>query len=155
MTEFWSFTWWFGHSHSKLCPILCRLHARLCPISFAPCPFPNQAETLGQCTHRVCRRPYLAPLQQSIALRAAHLLRQVGERVTPHSVYSRQTVLARLLLALSTDRQTAWESDSLYTIWVAVDPSWNLMALGGAFVGGNRNLRDAYQSTFHQRMANV
>ena len=44
-------------SHSKLCPILCRLRtklcpnfgcsrARLCPISFAPCPFPNLAGTL-------------------------------------------------------------------------------------------------------------
>ena len=47
----------FGHSRSKLCPILCRSltklcpnfgfsRARLCPISFAPCPFPNLAGTL-------------------------------------------------------------------------------------------------------------
>ena len=47
----------FGHSRSKLCPIMCRLRtklcpnfgrsrARLCPISFAPCPFPNLAGTL-------------------------------------------------------------------------------------------------------------
>ena len=47
----------FGHSRSKLCPIMCRSrtklypnfgcsHARLCPISFAPCPFPNLAGTL-------------------------------------------------------------------------------------------------------------
>ena len=47
----------FGHSHSKLSPIMCRSRiklcpnfgcscARLCPISFAPCPFPNLAETL-------------------------------------------------------------------------------------------------------------
>ena len=47
----------FGHSNSKLCPIMCRsrtklcpnfgcLCARLCPISFAPCPFPNLAGTL-------------------------------------------------------------------------------------------------------------
>ena len=43
-----------GRSRVKVCPILCRLrtklcpnfgcsHARLCPISFAPCPFPNLA----------------------------------------------------------------------------------------------------------------
>ena len=48
----------FSHSRSKLCPIMCRSrtklcpnfgrsHARLCPISFAPCPFPNLAGTLG------------------------------------------------------------------------------------------------------------
>ena len=48
----------FGHSCSKLCPIMCRSHtklypnfgcshARLCPISFAPCPFPNLAGTLN------------------------------------------------------------------------------------------------------------
>ena len=47
----------FGHSRSKLCPIMCRSRsklcpnfgcsrARLCPISFAPCPFPNLAGTL-------------------------------------------------------------------------------------------------------------
>ena len=47
----------FGHSHSKLCPIMCRSRtklcpdfdcsrARLCPISFAPCPFPNVAGAL-------------------------------------------------------------------------------------------------------------
>ena len=47
----------FGHSRSKLCPIMCRLRTklcpnfgrsrtRLCPISFAPCPFPNLAGTL-------------------------------------------------------------------------------------------------------------
>ena len=47
----------FGHSCSKLCPIMCRSRtklspnfgcsrARLCPISFAPCPFPNLAGTL-------------------------------------------------------------------------------------------------------------
>ena len=44
----------FGHSRSKLCPIMCRSRtklcpnfgrsrAKLCPISFAPCPFPNLA----------------------------------------------------------------------------------------------------------------
>ena len=56
VTKFCSFTGKrLGHSHSKLCPILCRLrtklcpnfghsHARLYPISFAPCPFPNQLE---------------------------------------------------------------------------------------------------------------
>ena len=50
VTKFWSFTGKrLGHSHSKLCPILCRLRpklcpnfgrsrARLCPISFAPWP---------------------------------------------------------------------------------------------------------------------
>ena len=53
-----------GHSHSKLCPILCRLRpklcpnfgrsrARLCPIYFAPCPFPqpswNSARECGVC----------------------------------------------------------------------------------------------------------
>ena len=48
----------FGHSRSKLCPIMCRLRtklcpnfgrsrARSCPIYFAPCPFPNLAGTLG------------------------------------------------------------------------------------------------------------
>ena len=47
----------FGHSRSKLCPIMCCSRtklcpnfgcscARLCPISFAPCPFPNLAGTL-------------------------------------------------------------------------------------------------------------
>ena len=47
----------FGHSRSKLYPIMCRLRtklcpnfgcsrARLCPISFAPGPFPNLAGTL-------------------------------------------------------------------------------------------------------------
>ena len=47
----------FGHSRSKLCPIMCRSRtklcpnfgcsrARLCPISFAPCPFPDLAGTL-------------------------------------------------------------------------------------------------------------
>ena len=47
----------FGHSRSKLCPIMCRLRtklcpnfgrsrARLCPIYFAPRPFPNPAGTL-------------------------------------------------------------------------------------------------------------
>ena len=47
----------FGHSRSKLCPIMCRSRtklcpnsgrprARLCPISFAPCLFPNLAGTL-------------------------------------------------------------------------------------------------------------
>ena len=59
VAEFWSFTHKsaLGHSRSKLCPILCRLHtklcpnfgrsrARLCPISFVPCPFPNLAGTL-------------------------------------------------------------------------------------------------------------
>ena len=45
-----------GHSRSKLCAIICRSctklcpnfgsRARLCPISFAPCPFPNLAGTL-------------------------------------------------------------------------------------------------------------
>ena len=48
----------FGHSRSKLCPIMCRSctklcpnfgcsRARLCPISFAPCPFPNLPGTLS------------------------------------------------------------------------------------------------------------
>ena len=48
----------FGHSRFKLCPIMCCSRtklcpnfgcsrARLCPISFAPCPFPNLAGTLG------------------------------------------------------------------------------------------------------------
>ena len=58
VTKFWSYRHKrLGHSRSKLCPILCRLHtklcpnfgrsrARLCPISFAPCPFPNPAGTL-------------------------------------------------------------------------------------------------------------
>ena len=47
----------FGHSRSKLSPIMCRSctklcpnfgrsRARLCPISFAPCPFPNLTGTL-------------------------------------------------------------------------------------------------------------
>ena len=57
VTKFLSFTGKrLGHSHSKLCPIFCRLRpklcpnfgrsrARLCPISFAPCPFPNLAGT--------------------------------------------------------------------------------------------------------------
>ena len=47
----------FGHSRSKLCPIMCRSRTKLCPnfvcsratlcrISFAPCPFPNLAGTL-------------------------------------------------------------------------------------------------------------
>ena len=47
----------YGHSRSKLCPIMCRSRtklcpnfgcsrARLCPIYFAPCPFPNLAGTL-------------------------------------------------------------------------------------------------------------
>ena len=47
----------FGHSRSKLCPIMCCSRtklcpnfgfsrARLCPISFAPSPFPNLAGTL-------------------------------------------------------------------------------------------------------------
>ena len=45
-----------GRPRVKVCPILCRLrtklcpnfghsHAGLCPISFAPCPFPNLAGT--------------------------------------------------------------------------------------------------------------
>ena len=58
VTEFLSFTSKrFGHSRSKLCPILCRLHTKLCqnvgrscailcPIYFAPCPFPNLDGTL-------------------------------------------------------------------------------------------------------------
>ena len=52
----------FGHSRSKLCPIMCRSHTklcpnfgrsrtRLCPISFAPCPFPNLAGTLASTGH--------------------------------------------------------------------------------------------------------
>ena len=52
-TKFWS----FRLSRVKVCQILCRLRtklcpnfgcsrARLCPISFAPCPFPNLAGTL-------------------------------------------------------------------------------------------------------------
>ena len=65
----------FHRSHSKLCPILCRLRtklrpnfgrsrARLCPISFAPRPLPNLAGTLvshllqvgqGKCPPLVCR----------------------------------------------------------------------------------------------------
>ena len=47
----------FGRSRVKVCPILCRLRTKLCPnfgcsrarlypISFAPCPFPNLAGTL-------------------------------------------------------------------------------------------------------------
>ena len=58
VTKFWSFTGKrLGRLHSKLCSILCRLRpklcpnfgcsrARLCPVSFAPCPFPNLAGTL-------------------------------------------------------------------------------------------------------------
>ena len=59
VTKFWSFTRKseHGHSRSKLCSIMCRLRtklcpnfgclcARMCPISFAPCPFPNLAGTL-------------------------------------------------------------------------------------------------------------
>ena len=45
VTEFWSFTR-LGRSCSKMRPILCRSRARLCPISFAPCPFPNLDGTL-------------------------------------------------------------------------------------------------------------
>ena len=60
VTKFWSYRRKrLGHSRSKPCPILCRLRtklclhfgrsrARLCPISFAPCPFPNLAGTLLQ-----------------------------------------------------------------------------------------------------------
>ena len=32
--------------HTELCPNCGRSRARLCPISFAPCPFPNLAGTL-------------------------------------------------------------------------------------------------------------
>ena len=58
----------FGHSRSKLSPIMCRLRtklcpnfgcsrARLCPISFAPCPFPNLAGTLFMFMNvRTCTR---------------------------------------------------------------------------------------------------
>ena len=35
-------------SHTKLCPNFGCSRARLCPISFAPCPFPNLAGTLGE-----------------------------------------------------------------------------------------------------------
>ena len=40
----------FGRSRVKVCPILCCLRARLCPIYFAPCPFPNLAGTLTSST---------------------------------------------------------------------------------------------------------
>ena len=58
VTEFWSFTrkCELGHSRSKLCSIMfpnfgC-LCARMCPIYFAPCPFPNLAGTLCFTYHR-------------------------------------------------------------------------------------------------------
>ena len=35
---------------TKLCPNFARSRARLCPISFAPCPFPNLAGTLSLVT---------------------------------------------------------------------------------------------------------
>ena len=37
----------FGRSRCKLCLICCRLHAKLYPISFAPCSFPNLAEYMN------------------------------------------------------------------------------------------------------------
>ena len=44
-------------SIAKLHSILCRLRTKLCPISFAPCPFPNLAGTLdhsSMCVETVC-----------------------------------------------------------------------------------------------------
>ena len=41
----------FGHLRSKLYPIMCRSRTKLCPISFAPCPFPNLAGTLYSRSH--------------------------------------------------------------------------------------------------------
>ena len=59
----------FGHSHSKLWPIMCRSRtklcqnfgcsrARLCPISFEPCPFPNLAGTLTSHTGSAVGQPW-------------------------------------------------------------------------------------------------
>ena len=67
----------FGHSRSKLCPIMCRSRtklcpnfgcsrARLCPISFAPCRFPKLAGTRSSAIGNVlsdlvnrCGNPYV------------------------------------------------------------------------------------------------
>ena len=92
VTEFWSFTHESGHSRSKLRPILCRLrtklcpnfgrsHARLCPISFAPYPFPNLAGTpvmYHSPSYCVCSSyrpslPLCAPRRASWGTRCRHL----------------------------------------------------------------------------------
>ena len=73
----------------KLCPIFCRLrtklclnfgrsHAKLCPISFAPCPFPNLA----------------GPLQSNISLCGTHL-ELVEEAVSSRLALHVHVVLAQ------------------------------------------------------------
>ena len=102
----------FGHSRSKLCPIMCRsrtklcpnfgrcdvtLRARLCPISFAPCPFPNRAGTLNaiEATSGGTAQLPQALLQQFIVLNGGDVTvvsRDVNVRVDV-SVINRQSTL--------------------------------------------------------------
>ena len=88
--EFWSFTcksdlviralncvWFFVRLRTKLCPNFGRSRARLCPISFAPCPFPNRAGTHGNLKLSICLHKIV---QLNMKLQLVAVIQKVNNR---------------------------------------------------------------------------